>query len=145
MENISIAEPLLDATLMDGSRIVMTLGREVSTKGSTFTIRRFRDEPFTPVDLLEFKTFSSMQIAFLVSNAIWNVYAVVGGTASGKTTSLNACSLFLPWQHKIVSIEETRELNLHLIGFQVVLDKVLEENQQEVALKQLVKLTCMIC
>ena len=63
-KHISIAEPLLDATLMDGARIVMTLGREVSTKGSTFTIRRFRDEPFTPVDLLEFKTFSSMQIAF---------------------------------------------------------------------------------
>ena len=98
---------------MDGSRIVMTLGREVSTKGSTFTIRRFRDEPFTPVDLLEFKTFSSMQIAFFWMAMQYGMSMLfVGGTASGKTTSLNACSLFLPWQHKIVSIEETRELNL---------------------------------
>ena len=112
-KHISIAEPLLDATLMDGSRIVMTLGREVSTKGSTFTIRRFRDEPFTPVDLLEFKTFSSMQIAFFWMAMQYGMSMLfVGGTASGKTTSLNACSLFLPWQHKIVSIEETRELNL---------------------------------
>ena len=112
-KHISIAEPLLDATLMDGSRIVMTLGREVSTKGSTFTIRRFRDEPFTPVDLLEFKTFSSMQIAFFWLALQYGMSMLfVGGTASGKTTSLNACSLFLPWQHKIVSIEETRELNL---------------------------------
>ena len=112
-KHISIAEPLLDATLMDGSRIVMTLGREVSTKGSTFTIRRFRDEPFTPVDLLEFKTFSSMQIAFFWLAMQYGMSKLfVGGTASGKTTSLNACSLFLPWQHKIVSIEETRELNL---------------------------------
>jgi len=112
-KHISIAEPLLDATLMDGSRIVMTLGREVSTKGSTFTIRRFRDEPFTPVDLLEFKTFSSMQIGFFWLAMQYGMSMLfVGGTASGKTTSLNACSLFLPWQHKIVSIEETRELNL---------------------------------
>jgi flagellar protein FlaI len=112
-KHISIAEPLLDATLMDGSRIVMTLGREVSTNGSTFTIRRFRDEPFTPVDLLEFKTFSSMQIAFFWLAMQYGMSMLfVGGTASGKTTSLNACSLFLPWQHKIVSIEETRELNL---------------------------------
>ena len=112
-KHISIAEPLLDATLMDGSRIVMTLGREVSTKGSTFTIRRFRDEPFTPVDLLEFKTFSSMQIAFFWLAMQYGMSMLfVGGTASGKTTSLNACSLFLPWQHKIVSIEETRGLNL---------------------------------
>ena len=70
---------------MDGSRIVMTLGREVSTKGSTFTIRRFRDEPFTPVDLLEFKTFSSMQIAFFWLAMQYGMSMLfVGGTASGK-------------------------------------------------------------
>ena len=112
-KHISVAEPLLDATLMDGSRIVMTLGREVSTKGSTFTIRRFRDEPFTPVDLLEFKTYDSMLLSFMWLAFQYGMSMLfVGGTASGKTTSLNAISLFLPWQHKIVSIEETRELNL---------------------------------
>ncbi len=112
-KHISVAEPLLDSTLMDGSRIVMTLGREISTRGSTFTIRRFRDEPFTPVDLLEYKTFNAMQIAFLWLSMQYGMSMLfVGGTASGKTTSLNACALFMPWQHKIVSIEETRELNL---------------------------------
>jgi len=112
-KHISVAEPLLDSTLMDGSRIVMTLGREVSTRGSTFTIRRFRDEPFTPVDLLDYKTFDAMQIAFLWLCIQYGMSMLfVGGTASGKTTSLNACALFMPWQHKIVSIEETRELNL---------------------------------
>ena len=112
-KHISVAMPLLDSTLMDGSRIVMTLGREISTRGSTFTIRRFRDEPFTPVDLMEYKTFNAMQIAFLWLSMQYGMSMLfVGGTASGKTTSLNACALFMPWQHKIVSIEETRELNL---------------------------------
>ena len=51
-KHISVAEPLLDATLMDGSRIVMKLGHEISTRGSTFCIRRFRDDPFSPCDLI---------------------------------------------------------------------------------------------
>ena len=48
-KHISVADPLLDATLMDGSRIVMKLGREVSTRGSAFCIRRFKDDPFSPL------------------------------------------------------------------------------------------------
>ncbi|MDD1678013.1 MAG: type II/IV secretion system ATPase subunit, partial [Methanomicrobiales archaeon] len=61
---ISIAEPMLDATMSDGSRIQMTLGREVTAHGSTFTIRKFRDEPITPTDLVEWGTFSPLSIAF---------------------------------------------------------------------------------
>lgn len=112
-KHISVAEPLLDATLMDGSRVVMTLGKEVSTKGSTFTIRKFREDPFTPPDLVELRTLNSMMMAYIWLAVQYGMNMLfVGGTASGKTTTLNAVSLFIPWQMKIVSIEETRELNL---------------------------------
>ncbi|MCP1714811.1 type IV secretory pathway ATPase VirB11/archaellum biosynthesis ATPase [Methanocalculus alkaliphilus] len=110
---ISIAEPILDATMSDGSRIQMTLGTEVTAHGSTFTIRKFREEPITPTDLIEWKTFSSLSIAFLwlaVESGKSCLFA--GGTASGKTTSLNAISLFMPPLAKIITLEDTRELKL---------------------------------
>jgi flagellar protein FlaI len=110
---ISIAEPMLDATMSDGSRIQMTLGKEVTAHGSTFTIRKFRDEPITPTDLIEWQTFSPLSIAFLwlaVENSKSCIFC--GGTASGKTTSLNAISLFIPPLAKIVTLEDTRELKL---------------------------------
>jgi flagellar protein FlaI len=110
---ISIAEPMLDATMSDGSRIQMTLGQEVTAHGSTFTIRKFRDEPITPTDLIEWGTFSPLSIAFIwlaVENGKSCIFA--GGTASGKTTSLNAISLFIPPLAKIVTLEDTRELKL---------------------------------
>jgi flagellar protein FlaI len=110
---ISIAEPMLDATMGDGSRIQMTLGQEVTAHGSTFTIRKFRDEPITPTDLIEWGTFSPLSIAFIwlaVENGKSCIFA--GGTASGKTTSLNAISLFIPPLAKIVTLEDTRELKL---------------------------------
>ena len=112
-KHISIAEPMLDATMPDGSRIQMTLGTEVTTKGSTFTIRKFRADPFTPPDLISLNTVSSEIMAYFwlaVENRVNTLIA--GGTASGKTTVLNAFSLFIPRDAKIVSIEETREINL---------------------------------
>ena len=112
-KHISIAHPMLDATMPDGSRIQMTLSTEVSTKGSTFTIRKFRDEPYSPTDLIQFNTMNSEMMAYLwlvVEHGINTLIA--GGTASGKTSTLNAISLFIPREAKIVSIEETREINL---------------------------------
>ncbi len=112
-KHISVASPVLDATVPDGSRLQATLGMHVTKRGSTFTVRRFRDNPFTPVDLLKFKTMSPEMMAYLWL-AIENGQSmmVCGGTASGKTTTLNATLLFIPPQMKIVSIEDTRELNL---------------------------------
>ena len=110
---ISIAEPMLDSTMHDGSRIQMTLGTEVTAHGSTYTIRKFKAEPITPTDLIEWSTFSPLSIAFLwlaVESGKSCIFA--GGTASGKTTSLNAISLFIPPLAKIVTLEDTRELKL---------------------------------
>ena len=112
-KHISISSPMLDATMPDGSRIQMTLSDEVTTRGSTFTIRKFKEYPFSPADLIEFNTMSSDMMAYLwmaVENGISALFA--GGTASGKTSSLNALALFIPREAKIVSIEETREINL---------------------------------
>jgi flagellar protein FlaI len=110
---ISYGEPLLDGGLPDGSRVQATFGAGVTMKGPTFDIRKFRETPFTPIDLIELNTFSPEALAFLwmAIEARKNIL-VVGGTASGKSTVLNAISLFIPENLKIVSIEDTPELNL---------------------------------
>ncbi|MFC6906296.1 type II/IV secretion system ATPase subunit [Halalkalicoccus tibetensis] len=112
-KGISKRRPQVDATLPDGSRAQLTLGREVSDHGTNYTIRQFKDVPFTPIDLINWHTFSLEQMAFLWL-AIENHKSVLfaGGTASGKTTALNAVSLFIPSNAKIVSIEDTREVEL---------------------------------
>jgi len=112
-KHISIAEPMVDAAMPDGSRIQMTLGTAVTSHGSTFTIRKFKDVPLTPIDLINWKTFSSGNMAYLwlcIENNKSLIFA--GGTASGKTSSLNAVSLFIPERAKIVTLEDTRELQL---------------------------------
>ena len=112
-KHISLATPMLDATMPDGSRIQMTLSGEVTTKGSTFTIRKFRSDPITPTDLIAYNTMSVEMIAYLWIAVENGVNALIAGsTASGKTSTLNAFSLFIPRETKIVSIEETREINL---------------------------------
>lgn len=111
--HISIADPLLDATMPDGSRIQLTLGREVTTRGSSFTVRKFKESPLTPPDLIDFHTYSTSIASYMWLAAENNKNLIfAGGTASGKTTSMNAMALFIPPQTKIVSIEDTRELNL---------------------------------
>jgi len=111
--HISIARPLLDATMPDGSRLQACLAREVSAMGSNFTIRKFREEPLTPTHLVEFNTISPEMAAYFWLAIEHGASAIIaGGTASGKTTSLNALALFIPPQMKIVSIEDTREINL---------------------------------
>ncbi|GAB3018342.1 ATPase, T2SS/T4P/T4SS family [Natronobiforma cellulositropha] len=112
-KGISKRLPQVDATLPDGSRAQLTLGKEVSDHGTNYTIRQFKDVPFTPVDLINWNTFSLDEMAFLwlaIENHKSLIFA--GGTASGKTTSLNAVSLFIPSNTKIVSIEDTREVEL---------------------------------
>ncbi|HUR25183.1 MAG TPA: type II/IV secretion system ATPase subunit, partial [Candidatus Thermoplasmatota archaeon] len=112
-KHVSIAEPILDATMRDGSRLQATLAKEVSTFGSSFTIRKFREVPFTPIDLVRFGTMSSSMLSYLwmiIQGRQSAIYS--GGTASGKTTAINAIMMFIPPAMKVITIEDTRELNI---------------------------------
>ncbi|SEQ52238.1 type II/IV secretion system ATPase subunit [Natrinema salaciae] len=111
--HISIGDPMVETTLPDGSRAELALGEEVTPRGSAFTIRKYADDPFTPIDLLEYGTFGVEQLAYLWLAIEHNKSLVfAGGTASGKTTSMNAISMFIPPRSKVVTIEDTRELQL---------------------------------
>ncbi len=112
-KNISIASPLLDSSLPDGSRVQLTYGNAVTRRGSTFTIRRFRTDPLTISDMIGLNTLSSEMAAYFWY-AIENRASVLvaGGVASGKTTMLNCLSMFIKPELKIVSVEDTAELNL---------------------------------
>ncbi len=111
-KQISIYSPIVDGKLPDGSRLQTTLARTV-TKGSTFTIRKFKENPLTPIDLVGFQSLSiDMAAYFWIAIEKGASILFCGGTASGKTTALNALSLFIPAQHKIITIEDTREINL---------------------------------
>ena len=112
-KHLSLSDPLVGITLEDGSRAQVSLGSEITTRGSTFTIRRFREVLITAADLIRWGTFTPEEMAYLWL-AVENGKSIlfVGGTASGKTTSLNAISLFIPQTAKIITIEDTRELRL---------------------------------
>jgi archaeal flagellar protein FlaI len=112
-KHISIYQPILDSTLRDGSRINLTLGTEVTRKGSTFSVRKFSQDPVSPIDLLRFGSLSAAQLAYfwtLIENH--RSVLISGGTASGKTTLLNAISMFIRPEDKIVSIEDTPEIHI---------------------------------
>lgn len=113
--DISVAEPVLDGRLPDGSRVNATFGSEVTMHGGTFTIRRFREEPLTPVHMADWNTCSPTMLA-LIWMALQHKYTgsimVSGATASGKTSMLNAIAMFIPPESKVVTIEDTQELQL---------------------------------
>lgn len=112
-KHISIMDPILDATLPDGSRLNATFGKEITTKGSSFTIRKFKEDPLTMVNLILFKTLSPEMAAHLwMAVQYGDTMMVSGGTASGKTTTLNSISHFIPPSSKIITIEDTREMQL---------------------------------
>jgi len=113
-KHVSVSQPIVDARLQDGSRLQAILGREITPRGSSFTIRKFRKDPMTPIDLLGYETCDLDMLVYLwliIENGHNILFA--GGTASGKTSMLNATSLFMPSTAKIVSIEDTRELLLY--------------------------------
>jgi flagellar protein FlaI len=111
--HISIAQPILDGTLNDGSRAQVTYGTEVTPKGSTFTIRKFKKTPLTITDLIIYKALSA-EIAAYYWFLIENRHSVMigGDIGGGKTSMLNAISLFIRPTLKIVSIEDTQEIRL---------------------------------
>lgn len=110
---VSYAEPILNGTLPDGSRVSATLAGDVATRGPTFTIRKFSERPFSPIDQLRMKTTSTEMLAYywyMVEHGASML--IVGGVATGKTSFLNSICMFIPPEAKIVSIEDTRELRI---------------------------------
>ncbi len=112
-KHISAAFPIVDAMLPGRHRLAATFGEEVSPRGSTFTIRKFREKPFSIIDLIDMGNLDSWTAAYLwllIQNRM--TLMVIGATAAGKTTLLNAIANFFKPGFKIVTIEETPELNL---------------------------------
>lgn len=112
-KHISIAYPILDAMLPEKHRVAATYSKEVSTKGPSFTIRKFREKPYSIVEVIEQGNIDAVTAAYL-----WmllehgKTFMIAGGTGTGKTTMLNALSMFIKPGMKIVTIEDTPELNL---------------------------------
>ena len=110
---ISYAKPILDGSLPDGSRVNATYTKDITTKGPTFTIRKFTKTPWTPPQLVAFRTLSPEMLAYMWLLIQYKMnFLITGGTSSGKTTLLNAMAFFIPPEARVVSIEDTRELNL---------------------------------
>jgi len=112
-KNISVARPLVGGTLPDGSRVQAMLGTDIARKGSNFTIRKFTERPLTPTNLIKLKTLDPKIAAFLwILIEYGRSILMAGGVATGKTTLLNALSLFIKPELRVISIEDTAELML---------------------------------
>ncbi len=110
---ITFKNPIVDATLPDGSRINIVFGDDVSKNGSNFTIRKFNDTPFSIVQICQSGTLNFMVAAYLwilISEGMSGF--ICGETASGKTTTLNGITAFITPDAKLVSIEDTPELQI---------------------------------
>ncbi|MFH1751620.1 MAG: ATPase, T2SS/T4P/T4SS family [archaeon] len=111
-KQITTLNPLLDAHLVTGDRANATLF-PISTDGNTITIRRFRRDPWTVTDFIKNKTTSSDMMAMIwMSMALEQNILVSGGTGSGKTSFLNVCMPFIQPNHRVLSLEDTREIQL---------------------------------
>ncbi|MFH1592994.1 MAG: type II/IV secretion system ATPase subunit [Candidatus Woesearchaeota archaeon] len=110
---ISYATPLLDGALPDGSRVNATYTQDITSRGPSFTVRKFTKEPFSPIKMIQVRTASPELLAYLwILIEYESNILIIGGTGSGKTSFLNSLAFFIPPQARVVSIEDTRELSL---------------------------------
>jgi len=112
-KHVSSAFPIVDASLPGKHRLAVAYRREITPFGTAFTIRKFRDDPYSIIDLINIGTFTEEMAAYLwicLENRA--SVMVLGGTAAGKTTALNALACLIKPGSKIMTIEETAELNL---------------------------------
>ena len=111
-KQITILNPLLDAHLITGDRANATLS-PISSKGNTITLRRFKRSPWTVTDFIKNDTVSAESIALIWLAMQFEMNIIVsGGTGSGKTSFLNICMPFIQPNQRILSIEDTREIQL---------------------------------
>lgn len=111
-EQITNLNPLMDAYLPTGDRTNATLF-PISSSGNTITIRKFARRPWTITDFIQQKTLSLDMAAFMWLAIQYELNIVIaGGTASGKTSLLNSLTCFIPPNHRVLSIEDTREIQL---------------------------------
>lgn len=138
---VSISKPIADATLPDGSRINIVYGRDLAKRGSNFTIRKFADTPLSVLELIEFGSLDYRMAAYLSMTLGEGMSMFVSGeTASGKTTLLNALTTFIPPNNKIISIEDTPELQVpHKNWLQEVVQTTKAESENEVTMFDLLK------
>lgn len=140
--------PMLDAFLPDGSRVNATMS-DVTLGGNTITIRKFSEDPLTIVDLINYGTFD-LELAAFLWQAVEGYFGakpantlIVGGTGSGKTTTLNVVSMFSMYTDRLVTIEDTPELQVpltHLIkmitrpgrpgiqGYEITMDDLIKNS-----------------
>jgi flagellar protein FlaI len=112
-KHVSSAFPIVDASLPGKHRLAVLYRREITPFGTAFTIRKFRDDPYSIVDLINIGTFTEELAAYLwICLENRSSIMILGGTAAGKTTALNALACLIKPGSKIVTIEETAELNL---------------------------------
>ena len=112
-KHVSIAYPIVDVTLPGKHRLAVSFGRETTPAGTSFTIRKFREDPFTIIDLIENETINETIAAYLwllMENKM--SVMIVGATGAGKTTALNAIACLTKPNYKIISVEEVAEINL---------------------------------
>ncbi len=142
-KRVDPSEPLIDARLPDGSRVNMTLP-PVSPSGPTLTIRKFRENPLTITQLIANGTMPSSLAAFLWLHVEGlRVYPmsvlIAGGTSSGKTTTLNALSVFIPLSERIITLEDTLELNFYNRENWIRLEARRGVLEKEVSMKDLLR------
>jgi archaeal flagellar protein FlaI len=143
-KHVSTAFPIVDATLPGRHRLAATFRKEVSPLGSTMTIRKFRADPVTITDLINFGVLNFQMAAYawlLIESRATAI--VVGATASGKTTFLNALLSMLNPGSKIVTIEEVQEININHKNWAPLISRlsygITEESIGEISVFHLVK------
>jgi pilus assembly protein CpaF len=134
------ASPMVDARLPDGSRVNAIIP-PLALNGPTMTIRKFSRDPYTINDLISFGTLTAKSAQFLAAGVKGKLNILIsGGTGTGKTTTLNAMSAFIPHDERIVTIEDAAELQLqqdHVITLESRPSNI--EGTGEIRIRELVR------
>ena len=143
-KHISVAFPIMQGILPGGHRVMATFRKEVSPHGGTMSIRKFREDPITIIDMLDLGVLDTVAAAYfwlLMENK--STAIIVGSTGAGKTTTLNALLTLTPVNAKVITIEEVQEINLAQKGWTALVSReaygVTEEGPKGVNLFDLVK------